>query len=57
VMLEVGSVQVTALFFAQVSTFYYFAYFLIILPVVSRMETTKPVPESIAQAVLAKQKG
>jgi len=48
----------TALTYAQISTFMYFAYFLLIMPLVSRMETTKPVPTSIAAAVLdANKKG
>ena len=42
----------TALTFAQISTFIYFAHFLLIIPLVSRMETTKSVPISIAAAVL-----
>ena len=33
---------------------YYFAYFLIILPLAGRMETPRPVPVSITAAVLAK---
>jgi quinol-cytochrome oxidoreductase complex cytochrome b subunit len=48
----------TALTYAQIATFYYFAYFLVVMPLVSRMETTKPVPTSIAAAVLdANKKG
>ncbi len=39
---------------AKVSTAYYFLYFLVILPVVSRIETPKPLPASISEAVLAK---
>ncbi|MGY4485972.1 mono/diheme cytochrome c family protein [Bradyrhizobium sp. LM3.2] len=35
-------------------TFCYFAYFLIVLPLLSRIETPRPVPNSIAEAVLAK---
>ncbi|MEM7740304.1 MAG: cytochrome b N-terminal domain-containing protein [Pseudomonadota bacterium] len=37
---------------AQVSTAYYFAYFLVILPVLSVTETPLPLPKSIAEAVL-----
>jgi ubiquinol-cytochrome c reductase cytochrome b subunit len=37
---------------SQIGTFYYFAHFLIILPLVSRLETPKPLPRSIAEAVL-----
>jgi len=38
--------------FARIFTVYYFAYFLIILPVLGRVEKTKPLPSSIATAVL-----
>ena len=41
---------------ARVLTFYYFAHFLIILPILSRIETPKPLPNSIADDVLAKGK-
>ncbi|HEY0330402.1 MAG TPA: cytochrome c1 [Rhodopseudomonas sp.] len=39
---------------ARVLTAAYFAYFLIVLPLLSRMEQTLPVPNSIADDVLAK---
>ncbi len=38
---------------SQILTVYYFAHFLIILPLLSRFETTKPLPNSIAESVLA----
>ena len=38
----------------RVLTVAYFAYFLIVLPVLSRIETTRPLPNSIADDVLAK---
>jgi ubiquinol-cytochrome c reductase cytochrome b/c1 subunit len=37
---------------SQILTFYYFAHFLIILPLLSRFEKTKPLPNSIAESVL-----
>ncbi|SFZ83121.1 ubiquinol-cytochrome c reductase cytochrome b subunit [Devosia enhydra] len=40
--------------FAKICTAYYFAYFLIVLPLLSRFETPKPLPTSISEAVLAK---
>ncbi len=40
----------------QIATMYYFAHFLIILPVVSAIEKPLPLPNSIAEAVLAKAK-
>ncbi len=39
---------------SQVLTAYYFAHFLIITPLVSRLEKTLPLPSSISEAVLAK---
>ena len=39
---------------SQILTAYYFAHFLIILPIVSKLEKTKPLPGSISEAVLAK---
>jgi ubiquinol-cytochrome c reductase cytochrome b subunit len=39
---------------SQVLTAYYFAHFLIIMPLVSRFEKTLPLPNSISEAVLAK---
>jgi ubiquinol-cytochrome c reductase cytochrome b/c1 subunit len=38
----------------RVLTFCYFAYFLVVLPLLSRVETPRPVPNSIADDVLAK---
>ncbi|WP_066555563.1 cytochrome b [Croceicoccus bisphenolivorans] len=40
--------------FSQLAAAYYFAHFLIILPIVSMIEKTKPLPNSITEAVLAK---
>ena len=39
---------------SQIASAYYFAHFLIILPIISRVETTKPLPTSITEAVLGK---
>jgi ubiquinol-cytochrome c reductase cytochrome b/c1 subunit len=41
----------------RILTFCYFAYFLIVLPLLSRIETPRPVPNSIAEDVLAKSRG
>ncbi len=40
----------------QIASMYYFAHFLIIVPIVSRLEQPKPLPNSITEAVLAKGK-
>ena len=39
---------------SQVAAAYYFAHFLIILPLISRIERPQPLPNSITEAVLAK---
>jgi ubiquinol-cytochrome c reductase cytochrome b/c1 subunit len=41
----------------RILTVCYFAYFLILLPLLSRIETPRPIPNSIAEDVLAKSKG
>jgi len=41
----------------QIATFYYFAHFLILLPLVGLLETPRPLPSSISDAVLAKNTG
>jgi ubiquinol-cytochrome c reductase cytochrome b subunit len=43
-------------FMAQVATLFYFAFFLIILPVLGLIETPKRLPNSITEAVLEKNK-
>jgi ubiquinol-cytochrome c reductase cytochrome b/c1 subunit len=42
---------------SRILTFCYFAYFLIVLPVLSRIEKPRPLPNSIADDVLAKSGG
>ena len=39
---------------SKIATFYYFAHFLIILPLLSRIETPRPLPTSISESVLGK---
>ncbi len=36
----------------QLSTLYYFAHFLVVMPLVGKMERTKPLPASISESVL-----
>jgi ubiquinol-cytochrome c reductase cytochrome b subunit len=43
--------------YAQIGTAYYFAYFIIILPLLGFIEKPKPLPTSITEAVLAKNGG
>jgi ubiquinol-cytochrome c reductase cytochrome b subunit len=42
---------------SQISGAYYFAHFLIIIPIISRAERPTPLPNSITEAVLAKKGG
>ena len=42
------------LMISQIATAYYFAHFLIILPLISTIEKPLPLPGSITEAVLAK---
>jgi ubiquinol-cytochrome c reductase cytochrome b subunit len=42
---------------SQLASAYYFAHFLLILPLISAMETPKPLPNSISEAVLGKKSG
>jgi len=39
---------------AQLGTLYYFAFFIIIMPVIGLIETPKRLPNSITEAVLEK---
>ncbi len=41
----------------QIAAMYYFAHFLIILPIIARSERPRPLPNSITEAVLAKHGG
>ena len=45
------------IFIGRICTAYYFIHFLIILPVLGKFERTRPLPESIHQAVLSKKGG
>lgn len=42
---------------SQIAAAYYFAHFLIIVPIISRLETPKPLPNSITEAVLGDKGG
>jgi ubiquinol-cytochrome c reductase cytochrome b subunit len=42
---------------SQIAAAYYFAHFLIIVPIISRIETPKPLPNSITDAVLGNEGG
>ncbi|GAA4780349.1 cytochrome b N-terminal domain-containing protein [Stakelama sediminis] len=55
----VGGSEATPKFLilGQITAAYYFAHFLIIVPIISRIEKTRPLPNSITEAVLAKHDG
>jgi ubiquinol-cytochrome c reductase cytochrome b subunit len=42
---------------SQITSAYYFAHFLIIVPIISRLETPRPLPNSITEAVLKDKSG
>jgi ubiquinol-cytochrome c reductase cytochrome b subunit len=41
---------------SQIATAYYFMHFLVILPIISQIEVPKPLPFSITEAVVGKDK-
>jgi quinol-cytochrome oxidoreductase complex cytochrome b subunit len=47
---------ITNMLVGQLATFYYFFHFLVIMPVLGMIETPKPLPVSISEAVLKKHK-
>jgi ubiquinol-cytochrome c reductase cytochrome b subunit len=42
---------------AQLATLYYFAFFIVIMPVLGLLETPRKLPGSITEAVLARNAG
>ena len=53
-MAETGSICFTYLWGARLATFYYFAYFLLVLPVLSKVEKALPLPKSISESYSTK---
>ena len=53
-ILHLGGVEIPFLILGRVATAFYFLFFLVIVPVVSRWETPLPLPKSINEAVLKK---
>ena len=49
-----GITGLKVIWMGQAATLYYFAHFLVVLPLVGKLETPKEVPTSISQAVTAK---
>ncbi len=53
VVWQVGNdFAITFLHVGQVGTVYYFAHFIIVMPLIGKLERTKPLPDSIAGSVL-----
>ena len=50
---DAGPIGLNFVWLSRIATFYYFAYFLVILPVLGLREKPLPVPESISSPVLA----
>jgi ubiquinol-cytochrome c reductase cytochrome b subunit len=48
-----GGIDVGLVWVARLGTAYYFGFFWLLLPIVGLIETPKPLPASIATAVLA----
>ena len=46
---------ITNLIVSRFSTFYYFAFFVVVLPLLGLIEKTKPLPNSISEAVLGEE--
>jgi ubiquinol-cytochrome c reductase cytochrome b subunit len=52
--LQLGGLDLPLVWLARLGTLYYYGFFWLLMPLVGRLEKTKPLPESIAQAVLGK---
>jgi quinol-cytochrome oxidoreductase complex cytochrome b subunit len=50
--LNLGSTSIPLVWFARIATAYYFAFFWLLMPIVGRIETTRPLPDSISKPVL-----
>jgi quinol-cytochrome oxidoreductase complex cytochrome b subunit len=49
---NLGGVQFPLVWLARLGTLFYFGFFWVLMPIVGRIETTKPLPDSIAKSVL-----
>ncbi len=49
-----SSIEISYLWIARVATLYYYAFFWLALPIIGIVETPKPLPDSIAKAVLGR---
>jgi ubiquinol-cytochrome c reductase cytochrome b subunit len=53
---HLGGIDFPLVWLARFGTLYYFGFFWVLMPWIGKREVTRPLPESIAQAVLAKGK-
>ncbi len=51
-ILEIGEIGIPFLLIGRIATAYYFAHFLVVMPLLGKFEPTRPLPESIAAPVL-----
>jgi quinol-cytochrome oxidoreductase complex cytochrome b subunit len=51
---HLGEIEFPLVWLARAGTLYYFAFFWVLMPWIGKKEVTRPLPESIAQSVLAK---
>lgn len=52
-LFPIGSFELTTTHLAQIMTLYYYGFFLVLLPLLARVEKPKPMPASIHDSVLA----
>ena len=52
-LFPIGSFEFTTTHVAQIMTLYYYGFFLVLLPLLGRIEKAKPMPASIHESVLA----
>ena len=53
---HLGGIDLPLVWFARLGTLYYFGFFWVLMPWIGKTEVTRPLPESIAQSVLARGK-
>lgn len=51
---QLGGIEFPLVWLARLGTLYYFAFFWVLMPWIGKKEVTRPLPDSIAQSVLAK---
>ncbi|TDI60263.1 MAG: cytochrome b/b6 [Alphaproteobacteria bacterium] len=54
IAITIGEGGISWLIVGQLTTIYYFGFFLVALPLLAKFEKTKPLPESISEAILSR---